>query len=269
MKYRYYLILVVVSFCAPLTAQDLDAHFRRHGLKGSITLFDYRDKKWISSDDQDTHTGTLPASTFKVLHSLIALQEKAIGGIDDTIRWDGIPKKFKTFEIAAWNKDTDLEAAFKNSTVWFYTTLAERIKKRKYKQYLRRSGYGNGNLRRGRDGDFWNFGAFRVTPHQQVNLLISLYEETLPFDKSHQKTVKSLMIESDQEGYVLRSKTGWSYDGQDIGWYIGYVELEDNVIFFATRIQKELSAPNPDFSKSRKSITKKILADTYHLKWNP
>jgi len=69
------------------------------------------------------------------------------------------------------------------------------------------------------------------------------------------------MIERQNVEMTIRSKTGWSHDKIYIGWYVGYLELEDNTIFFATRIEKELDEERKDFSKLRKNITYKIISD--------
>jgi len=47
--------------------------------------------------------------------------------------------------------------------------------------------------------------------------------------------------------------------GFDTGWWVGYVEGDGNVYFFATRLIKERSIENPNFSKCRKKITMEVL----------
>jgi len=74
-----------------------------------------------------------------------------------------------------------------------------------------------------------------------------------------------MMIEEQNEEYILRAKTGWTrVEGKDIGWWTGYLEKDDNVIFFATRITKNRTTHNPDFGKCRKEITRKVI-----LSWHP
>ena len=41
------------------------------------------------------------------------------------------------------------------------------------------------------------------------------------------------MIVEKTPNYVLRAKTGWA---GSIGWYVGYLEQNDNVYFFATNL---------------------------------
>jgi beta-lactamase class D len=88
----------------------------------------------------------------------------------------------------------------------------------------------------------------------------------LPFSASTTDKVKKIMISERTETHTYRDKTGWTRkNGQDIGWWVGYVEAEDNVYFFATRLMKSENDNNPNFFKGRKEITKLILKDIEEL----
>jgi len=250
----------MIAYC-----QDLNKYFKESDIEGSISIYDLKNQTWKHSDESRAKEGSLPASTFKIIHTMIGLEEQVIDGIHDTIRWDGKDKMFKNYKITNWNQDTDLAMAFKNSTVWYYEEIAKQIKKRKYCRYLRKSKYSDKNLSSPREYDFWNFGALKVSPIEQIELLIKLYSEELPFSIAHQRLTKELMLENVADDYIIRSKTGWSYDTQDVGWYVGYIELSENVVFFATRIEKPLTEEKVDFSKLRKSITKQIISDLYEM----
>ena len=171
-------------------------------------------------------------------------------------KWDGQKR-----DIDAWNADTDLKNAFRNSTVWYYVELAKKIGKKTYKRYLKKSQYGNGNLSEKGD-DFWNYGNFAVSPINQIWMLIKLHDEQLSFSKRTFDIVKNIMVVEKNEQYTLRAKTGrTSFGNENIGWYIGYVERADNVWFFATRLHKNISTPNTEFSNCRKTITQDILKE--------
>lgn len=110
------------------------------------------------------------------------------------------------------------------------------------------------------DTDFWNFGKFAISPANQIEILIGIYEETLPFSQRSFRILKEIMKEEQTDGYTIRAKTGWTRDGgKDTGWWVGYVEKKDNVYFFATRLIKERNSPNPNFGACRKEITKSVL----------
>jgi beta-lactamase class D len=57
---------------------DYQSYFEDSGLTGSTTIYDYNNKKWIFTDKQDAEAATLPASTFKIHHSLIALEYNSV-----------------------------------------------------------------------------------------------------------------------------------------------------------------------------------------------
>ncbi|HEY0667747.1 MAG TPA: penicillin-binding transpeptidase domain-containing protein [Sphingobacteriaceae bacterium] len=251
------LLLWQVDCFAQTTPSDL---FHELGLKGSTTVYDYKNKKWFFTDSADARRLTLPASTFKIINSLIALETGAIKGADEIFKWDGQERTiFGGTPVPAWNQDTDLRSAYKNSTIWFYVELAKRIGRKKYRSYLKKSGYGNGDFSE-KGTDFWNYGEFGISPMNQINFLVCLYEGNLPFSGSVMNTVKSIMVSESNSDFTYRDKTGWTTkDGQDIGWWVGYLQTKNNIYFFATRISKSTDTTNPDFSSARKMITKQIL----------
>ena len=237
---------------------DFQKPFQDCNLQGSITIYDYKNKKWTFSDKQDARRETLPASTFKIINSLIALETGAVKDEKEVLKWDGVKR-----EVAVWNADTDMENAFKNSTVWFYVELAKRVGHEKYKSILKKSRYGNGKIDNGAgNGDFWNYGDFGITPENQIKFLKAFDEEKLPFSRRSFEIVKRIMINEKTDNYTLRAKTGWtSFGGNDTGWFVGYVERRDNTYFFATRVFKKRETENPRFAECRKLITRKILQE--------
>ncbi len=251
-----HLYLIVLLTIYPLLAQgqNLDAIFKKHNVNGSITILDLNTNQWIFSDKKDAYTASLPASTFKILNSCIALQTKVVKDEYEEIEWD---RKIRTFDekpIDAWNRDTDMKEAFKNSTVWFYVEMAKRIGRKKYKKVLNKINYGNNNFSE-KGVDFWNYGNFAVTPAEQILMLKKLYKNNLPFDTTILYKVKNMMITESNKDYTIRSKTGWTnYNGKDIGWNIGYLSTKDNVYFFANRITKPVTESNKNFGSSRKDI---------------
>lgn len=254
------LVLTIWTFNS-VGQTDFGKYFDSLNVNGSTTVYDYKNKQWIYSDNQDAEIATLPASTFKIPNSLVALEYKAVADENQVLKWDGEEKLHLGNPVSSWNKDTDLKNAFKNSTVWFYVEVAKRIERKTYRKILQKIKYGNGNFNEP-GFDFWNYGKFKVSPKNQVNFLIKLYESKLPFSKSTIDKVKEIMISEQTETHIYRDKTGWTRkNGQDIGWWVGYLETKDNVYFFSTRLIKDEKDNNPNFLKARKEITKLILKE--------
>lgn len=247
----------------PSGQNPLQRHFDRFNVQGSTTLYDYARNTWIYTDSLDAQRETLPASTFKIIHSLIALEQKAVRDEHEILKWDGVERMAGGVKIDAWNRDNDMKSAFKNSTVWFYEELARRLGRKPYVHYLKRCRYGNLDL--SEPGiNFWNYGAFGISPQHQIQFLVRLYENRLPFSKRTMNAVKVIMLSEQAGPYTFRDKTGWTTkDDLDIGWWVGYAQTSNNVYFFATRITKPASEPNPDFARARKEITKAILKEVF------
>lgn len=58
--------------------QDFHTLFDSAGVQGSTCVYDYKNDAWFFTDVQDAERYSLPASTFKILHSLMALETQAV-----------------------------------------------------------------------------------------------------------------------------------------------------------------------------------------------
>lgn len=233
--------------------------FKDCGLSGSITVYDYQQKKWLSNDLEDSNHPTLPASTFKIVNTLIALETQVIQDENEIIPWIDDYDTVKYGHRPNIYHSMSMQEAFKLSAGWAYVELAKRIGKARYHSYLSQIGYGNVDLSL-KEPDFWNFGPFAISPANQIKVLIDIYEESLPFSPRSYQVLKKIMIEEESNDYIIRAKTGWTRDGgQDTGWWVGYLEKGQEVYFFATRLIKDRSVPNPNFGRCRKDITKRVL----------
>nr|WP_246439927.1 penicillin-binding transpeptidase domain-containing protein [Rhabdobacter roseus] len=251
--------MLLLSGSSLLAQVPLSQPFEDCNIQGSITLYDYKAKKWIASDIHDSQVPTLPASTFKIIHTLIALETGTVANEHELVKWPGHTDTTKYGYRPDIYHDMSMKEAFQVSAGWVYVEFAKRIGKERYRDYLTRAHYGNADVSID-DPDFWNFGSFAISPVNQIEILRAVYEETLPFSKTTFKVLKELMIEEQTATYTLRAKTGWTRDGgKDTGWWVGYLERADNVYFFATRLIKDRSTPNPAFTRCRKEITKTIL----------
>lgn len=227
---------------------DFGKYFQKAGVKGTFLLYDIKKNKYLVYNSQRANSRFVPASTFKILNSLIALETGVVQDENEVIKWDGIKRDFPQ-----WNKDQTMRTAIKDSVVWFYQELARRIGQQRMQRYINLANYGNRDISGGIDR-FWLDGGLRITPKEQIDFLVKLYQKNLPFSQRSIAIVKDIIINEKTSDYVLRGKTGW--EGQ-VGWYVGYLERSNDVYFFA--INMDIVEPNN--TKARISITKSILQD--------
>lgn len=240
-------------------AQNVDfaSHFRELGVEGSILIYDStRDRTFQHNPTRNT-TAFLPASTFKILNSLIALETGVISDEIAVLTWDGIQRK-----LPEWNRDLNMREAIKRSAYWFYQVLARRVGHDRMQKWVSQVGYGNQNIGSQADIDtFWLRGELRITPEQQVQFLRRFYKNDLPFSQRSLSMVKDIMILEKTPDYTIRGKTGWvGFDDgvkPQIGWLVGYLEKGKDVYFFATNIDIR----NEKDGSARMAVTRCCLKD--------
>lgn len=81
-------IILLCSFTAAGQV-DLVKPFKECNVTGSITLYNYKKGSWLFSDTADAKRETSPASTFKVINLLIALQTGVIKDENEVVKWPG------------------------------------------------------------------------------------------------------------------------------------------------------------------------------------
>lgn len=241
--------------------EDFKKYFDSCGVDGSIAIYDCNHKQWIVSDTAKIKIETLPASTFKIINLLIALETKTIKDENEVVNWVGSTDTIKYGYRPDIYHDMPVEEAFQSSAVWVFIELAKKIGKHKYQEYLAKCKYGNNDFSQ-KEIDFWNFGNFAISPQNQVEFLHSLYEEKLPFSKRNIDIVKKVMITEQTEAYTIRAKTGWTRENNtNTGWWTGYIETKSGTFIFSTRLLQDRKQNRDDFGSCRKDITKKIFKE--------
>ncbi len=273
----HFLILLIFFSCSPQKKNNIDfkptinsnftinSEFKKYfddcGVKGSIAIFDNNNQEWILSDTVNVMNESLPASTFKIINLLIALETKTIKNENEIVKWVGKTDTIKYGYRPEIYHDMSVKEAFEVSAGWVFIELAKKIGIEKYKKYLSACEYGNLNLTES-NNDFWNFGYFAISPINQVEFIKKLYEEKLPFSKQTIDIVKRVMITEKTEEFTIRAKTGWTRENNiNTGWWIGYFEANDNTYFFATLLLQDRKNNRDDFGSCRKEITKKIFSE--------
>ncbi|MBU0765885.1 MAG: class D beta-lactamase [Bacteroidetes bacterium] len=248
-------LLFLLPGCGPKEINirdDFEKYFKNNGYTGSFMLYDLKNNSKVYFDRDRCSKGYPPGETYNIFLSLVALETGVAKDENLIIRWDRKKRKYPV-----WNQDHTLESALKNSVDWYFEELARRIGLKPLKKYIRKSGYGNKKVGNQVD-NFWMDGSIRISQEDQIDFLEDLYANNLPFSDKTQKTVKRILIKETTEEYTFSAKTGM-VDKYGIGWYIGYIERDDNVYFFATNI---FGPPyHKRFHFARIRITHRILKD--------
>ena len=177
-----------------------------------------------------------PASTFKILNSLIILETGTLGDVDETVRWDGVDRG-----IEVWNQDHTLRSGIEVSAVWMYQQLARDVGEPAMREWVDRADYGNRNIGGGID-QFWLDGRLRVSALEQVDFLERLVTGELPFRTDVVDAVADILVREHGDGWAWSHKTGTALAADPIlGWLVGVTEHDGRRFVFAMHLDLESS----------------------------
>jgi len=231
-----------------------DAHFAAYGHPATFLL--QRD----GLAPQVLHGAALadaplrPASTFKVLLALVALETGALKSADEVVPWDG--HRYPNFP--QWQKDMALREAMQASSEAYFRTVATRIGRERLADWVRKVGYGNGRIGDAAP-DAWHDGVLRITARQQLAFVDRLRRGDLPFSAKTLAAVKAAMRDDDIGGMHVYGKTGTHVadDRSGNAWWIGWVEGPRGSASFALGATPK----TPDDRAKRIALGRALLAD--------
>ncbi len=228
--------VVVESFQQILDQADVN---------GSILLYDVQKNAYFSNDFDYAKQASLPASTFKIANSIIALQTSVVESDSSMFYWNGEKRKLK-----AWEQDLDFKSAFHYSCVPCYQDVAKKIGVQRMNKYLQEFNYGNMVVDSNSIDNFWLEGESSINQFQQIAFLMKFYNKELNISERTYEIMKEMLVIYNNDELKISGKTGWAIrNGNNKGWFVGYLNYQEDVYFFAVRIE-----PNEDFNMDMFSV---------------
>lgn len=266
MKYLSFLLAsIVFASCSPNNVtvdNSLEKFFSDNHVKGSFGLYDNGKNDFIVYNlKRFKDSAYLPASTFKIINSLIGLETGRIINEKMVIPWDGVVRILPGGDTAkAWNRDLTMEEAFKVSAVPYYQEVARRIGKDTMQHWLDTLGYASryAKPKIKKIDTFWLDNSVKVTADEQLGLVKKLYFDQLPFQKRSMRIVKDVMVQEKNSNYTLAYKTGWGFteSGNALGWIVGWIVENQHPYFFSLNVE---GAHDLNMMPVRMNILKEIL----------
>src|SRR3979409_1045007 len=247
-----------LAHVAPQRSEILDGlarHFAAEGTVGTFVGDKIDDYLVIASDTERSGEAMLPASTFKIPNSLIALETGVVGDPDkDVFQWDGVVRS-----IEAWNRDHTMRSAIAASAVPVYQEIARRIGAERMQKYLDLLEYGNCDIGGGID-QFWLTGNLRIDPVQQVDFVDRLRRGVLPVSKRSRDLVRAILPVTKAGDAVIRAKTGLlgaEAGKPSLGWVVGWAEKGSANTVFALN----MDCREPRHIADRMKLAQQCLGD--------
>jgi len=188
-----------------------------------------------------------PASTFKIPHSLAALDARVLSGAHEVLPYDGAALPF-----GRWKRDHDLASAMRDSVVWYFQRIAERLGIEREREYLKAFEYGNQDAS-GPLTSFWLGDSLRISPDEQLAFLRRFFGGKLPVRDDVARAVREILVQPPgrivnalgehpfgptwPDGTTVYAKTGAAGDGERrVLWLVGRVERGDRGWVFVSAV---------------------------------
>jgi beta-lactamase class D len=234
---------------------DLAGHFTDAGTVGTFVGYKTDDYLIIASDKDRSGEAELPASTFKIPNSVIALETGVVEDPDkDVFKWDGVKRS-----IEVWNRDHTMRTAIAASAVPVYQEIARRIGAERMQKYVDLLEYGNRDTGGGID-QFWLTGSLRIDPIQQIDFVDRLRRGALRVSKRSQELVRDILPVTKSGDSIIRAKTGvvGAQAGKpSLGWLVGWAEKGSAQTVFALN----LDVREPRHIADRMKLAELCLSD--------
>jgi len=146
--------------------------------------------------------------------------------------------------------------AFQVSCVPCYQEIARKIGPVRMNEYLKKLSYGNMKVDSSNIDVFWLEGESRISMNQQLDFIKKFYYKELPISLRTWSILKKMMVLENNGIYIFSGKTGWSIrNGNNNGWFVGYLEKENSVYFIVTNIEPREAFNMDLFPKIRTQIS--------------
>ncbi|HYC59321.1 MAG TPA: penicillin-binding transpeptidase domain-containing protein [Thermoanaerobaculia bacterium] len=208
--------------------------------------------KRFVSDAAECKVRTSPASTFKVPHSLFALETGVVTDPLALVKWDRTDHSFDV-----WERDHSMDSAMKWSVLWFFRRTAGLIGRERMLRQLKNLRYGSDSFE-GELTSFWVNGDLVVSPEEQLTFLRRMFRYELPVRRKHVDAVKTAMLMppgkiTNASGVhdfaltapnaIVRAKTGnTTVNSERSSWIVGHVAVDQQQYVFVARVRAP-SAP--------------------------
>ena len=235
-----------------ITYIDLNALFRENS--GSFVLYDDTENKWQIYNKKQALTRITPVSTYKIYSALFGLEAGIITPERSLLPWDG-----QHYMYEQWNSDQTLESAMENSVTWYFQAIEQQADLPDIKRFIKKTGYGNENISED-ISSYWIDSSLKISAVEQIEMLEKFYYNRFDFAPENISAVKnSIRLYSTDRGTVYgKTGTGEINGENTLGWFIGYIETDGHIYFFATNIHNEGQATGPAAAELTFSILSEL-----------
>ena len=247
--------------------EDWSSYFG--GLTGAAVIYDRAENRYAVYNGELAGTRRSPCSTFKIISSLIGLEQGIILPDDSVRTWSG-----EMFWNEDWNRDIGFEDAFRTSCVWYFREVIDEIGRETMQKELEKLAYGNcdisdwkgeqntNNSNRALTG-FWIESSLKISPKEQTEVMERIFGENSTYSEETIEILKEFMRLPEEYGtdIPVYGKTGMGKtDGITVdAWFTGFAETSEEPVYFCVYLGQ--SEERDATSAAARDIAVQIISD--------
>ena len=255
----------------PAEPQTMDEDWSSYfgGLTGAAVIYDRAENRYAVYNGELAGTRRSPCSTFKIISSLIGLEQGIILPEDSVRTWSG-----EMFWNEDWNRDIGFEDAFRTSCVWYFREVIDEIGRETMQKELEKLAYGNcdisdwkgeqntNNSNRALTG-FWIESSLKISPKEQTEVMERIFGENSTYSEETIEILKEVMRLPEEYGtdIPVYGKTGMGKtDGITVdAWFTGFAETSEEPVYFCVYLGQ--SEERDATSAAARDIAVQIISD--------
>lgn len=256
-----------ISEAPTIISKDWSNYF--DGLNGAAVFYDPSQYQYEIYNQELASIQRSPCSTFKIISSLIGLENGVIPSDNSTRKWSG-----EIFWKDDWNKDINFNEAFRVSCIWYFREVINELGADTIQRDLDKLQYGNrdisdwqGSLNTNNNNPaltgFWVESSLKISAKEQVEVLERIFEGTIEYRPETISQLKKAMLIEDQNlsNYAVYGKTGLGEKDNVVvdSWFTGFVDTTEGNIYFCVYLGKTDGAEVS--SVIAKEIALEIISD--------
>jgi len=195
-----------------------------------------------------------PAGSFLLFGALVALESGLVADTNSLL------------QVAPGDSAT-LAQLFREQPEWLNQWLSTHIPRQVMQFWIDSVHYGK-SVNIDTTTAYWQNGQIRISPDEQLGLLIHLYFHELPFHERPQRLVQQLMLKESTPAYALSYLTATlQTDSTAQAWMIGWEEENKHPYFFSIHVQSRHETPD-QLQQHILTLTRQWLQDQGFFKGN-
>jgi beta-lactamase class D len=217
------------------------------GLEGCAVFLNSDTNVYSMYKEELCEQRSSPCSTFKIITTLMGLDQEIITSVDSTMDYDGT-----IYSMDQWNKDLSLKEAFQESCVWYFRKIVDKVGQSNVQNYLDKLEYGNRDISEWEGSKinslpelngFWIESSLEISPKEQVDILSDIFHGKTDFSQHNIDILKTVMFLQKVGDVSVYGKTGSGKNlitnHKDNGWFVGMLENSEGRHFFAVHLVDE------------------------------